>query len=587
MLGRLIYDHLKPYWPYLAAVLVLQIIAAIASLTMPNLQADIINDGVSQGNTHYIWTRGSAMLLVSLIQILCQIGAAFFGARAAMSLGRDLRAELFDKGLSFSSREVNQFGAPSLITRNTNDVLQVQQVVLMSCVFIITAPITAIGGVFMALRQDVALSWIILIVVIVLAVAIGVLMTKLLPAFRTNQKRIDNMNRVMREQTTGVRVIRAFVREIWERQRFRDANADLRDIGIRIGTLFAVAFPIVNMVMNSSSVAVMWFGAVRVNNGEMQMGNVTAFLTYLMQILMSVMMATMMMIMIPRAQVCGVRIQEVLHTESSVTPPANPLAPVAGVRSEVEFRDVEFSYPKAEQPVLRGISFTMTPGKTTAIIGATGAGKTTLVNLIPRLYDATKGQVLVDGVDVKDLDPDLLWDKVGLVPQRPYLFTGTVASNLEIGRPDATEDDMWGALRIAQADGFVTEMDDQLNATIAQGGTNVSGGQRQRLAIARALIKMPEIFVFDDAFSALDVATDANLRAALAKNIGTAAVLIVAQRVSSISQADQILVLEQGSIVGRGTHEELLESCPTYKEIVDSQVRDEELASHMGKEHTK
>ena len=583
MLGRLIYDHLKPYWQFLTAVLVLQIIAAIASLTMPNLQADIINDGVSLGNTHYIWTRGGAMLLVSLIQILCQIGAAFFGARAAMSMGRDLRAELFDRGLSFSSREVNQFGAPSLITRNTNDVLQVQTVVLMSCVFIVSAPIMAIGGVFMALRQDVGLSWIILVVVVVLAIAIGVLLTRLLPAFRLNQKRIDNMNRVMREQTTGVRVIRAFVREVWERKRFQGANADLRDIGIHIGTLFAVAFPIVNMVMNGSSVAVMWFGAIRVDNGDMQMGNVTAFLTYLMQILMSVMMATMMMIMIPRAQVCAGRIQEVLHTESSVVPPANPIAPAEGVWAQVEFRDVEFSYPKAEQPVLHDISFTMSPGKTTAIIGATGSGKTTLVNLIPRLYDATKGQVLVDGVDVRDLDPDLLWAKVGLVPQKPYLFSGTVASNLEYGRPDATPDDMWGALRIAQADGFVHEMTDELQASISQGGTNVSGGQRQRLAIARALIKMPEIFVFDDAFSALDVATDANLRAALANNIGTAAVLIVAQRVSSISHADQILVLEQGRIVGQGTHDELLKTCPTYKEIVESQIRDEDVAlAHIG-----
>ena len=582
VLGRLLIDHLKPYWHYLTAVLVLQVIASIASLTMPNLQADIINDGVSLGNTHYIWTRGAAMLLVSAVQLGCQIGSAYVGARAAMGLGRDLRAQLFDKGLSFSSQEVNQFGAPSLITRNTNDVLQVQSLVLMGCVFIVSAPITAVGGVFMALRQDLGLSWIILAVVIVLAIAIGVLLTRLLPAFRENQKRIDNMNRVMREQTTGVRVIRAFVSEIRERNRFRGANADLRDIGIRIGTLFAVAFPIVNMVMNSSSVAVMWFGAVRVNNGDMQMGNVTAFLTYLMQILMSVMMATMMMIMIPRAQVCAGRVQEVLNTQSSVVPPENPITPADGVWSQVELRGVEFSYPKAEQPVLHDISFTMSPGKTTAIIGATGSGKTTLINLIPRLYDATKGQVLVDGVDVRDLDQDLLWSKVGLVPQRPYLFTGTIASNLELGRPDASDEDMWGALRIAQADEFVRAMDAQLEAPISQGGTNVSGGQRQRLAIARALIKMPEVFIFDDAFSALDVATDANLRAALTQNIGTAAVLIVAQRVSSISHADQILVLEQGRIVGRGTHDELLRTCQTYKEIVESQIRDEDVALSMG-----
>ena len=562
-------------------MLVLQIIAAVASLMMPNIQANIIDTGVSQGDTNYIWTRGGLMLGVSFVQILCQIGAAFCGARAAMGIGRDLRGEVFDRGISFSSREVNQIGVPSLITRNTNDVLQVQSIVLMSCVFIVSAPITAIGGVIMALRQDIGLSWIIAAVVVLLGIAIGILVSRLLPIFRENQRRIDTMNRVMREQTTGVRVIRAFVRESWERRRFADANAGLRDIGIQIGTMFAIAFPLVNLIANGSSVAVMWFGAIRVNNGDMQMGNVTAFLTYLMQILMSVMMATMMMIMIPRAQVCAGRIQEVLHTDSSVAPPADPEQPVPGVWAQVELRDVEFSYPKAEQPVLHDISFTMSPGKTTAIIGATGSGKTTLVNLIPRLYDATKGAVLVDGVDVRELDPDLLWAKVGLVPQRPYLFSGTVATNLEYGRPDATEDDMWGSLRIAQADGFVREMDGELEAPITQGGSNVSGGQRQRLSIARALIKMPEIFIFDDAFSALDVATDANLRAALADNIGTAAVLIVAQRVSSISHADEILVLEQGRIVGRGTHDELLRACPTYKEIVDSQIHDEDTALAM------
>ena len=582
MLGRLILDHYKPYWKLLTGVLVLQIVAAIASLMMPNIQADIIDQGVSLGDTHYIWVRGGMMLGVSLVQILCQIGAAFCGVRTAMGIGRDLRAEVFDKGLSFSSREVNQIGVPSLITRNTNDVLQVQQIVMMSCVIIVSAPITAIGGVVMALRQDIGLSWIIAAVVVLLGIAIGILVTRLLPIFRENQRRIDTMNRVMREQTTGVRVIRAFVRETWERSRFAHANAGLRDIGIQIGTMFAIAFPIVNLIANGSSVAVMWFGALRVNNGDMQMGNVTAFLTYLMQILMSVMMATMMMIMIPRAQVCAGRIQEVLHTDSSVVPPTDPVAPAEGVWAQVEFRNVEFSYPKAEQPVLHDISFTMSPGKTTAIIGATGSGKTTLVNLIPRLYDATKGTVLVDGVDVRELDPDVLWAKVGLVPQRPYLFSGTVASNLEFGRPGASEDDMWGALRIAQADGFVNEMEDKLEAPITQGGTNISGGQRQRLSIARALIKMPEVFIFDDAFSALDVATDSNLRAALAKNIGTAAVLIVAQRVSSISHADEILVLEQGRIVDRGTHEELLRTSPTYKEIVESQMRDEDTAIAMG-----
>jgi len=577
VLWRLIREHIKPYSGLIVGVVVLQIIAAIASLTMPNIQSDIINDGISKGDTHYIWVHGGLMLGVSLIQIIAQIGAGFLGVKTAFSMGRDIRGHLFDHVLSFSSREVNQFGAPSLITRNTNDVQQVQMLVMFVCVMILSAPITMIGGVIMALRQDVKMSWIILIAVVILGVIVAVVMSGMVPLFRYNQTRIDNMNRVLREQIGGIRVIRAFVREVVESHRFAKANADLRGVGIKIGTWFAVLMPIVMLVMNGSVIAVWWFGAHRIENGDMQVGNMTAFMAYLMQILMSVMMAAMMMMFLPRAQVCANRIQEVLGTEPSVVPPADPVAPAEGVYCQVEFRDVDFAYPNAEQPVLREISFKMDPGTTTAVIGATGSGKTTLVNLIPRLYDTTKGQVLVDGVDVKDLDPDVLWSKVGLVPQKPYLFSGTVASNLEYGRPDATEDDMWGALKIAQADGFVREMYGQLDAEIAQGGTNVSGGQRQRLSIARSLIKMPEVYVFDDAFSALDVATDAKLREALATQTGTAAILIVAQRVSSISHADQILVLDEGRIVGRGKHDELMRTCPTYKEIVDSQVRAEDL----------
>jgi len=576
VLWRLIKEHIKPYKGLLTGVCVLQLIAAIASLTLPNIQADIINFGVSLGDTHYIWTHGGLMLGVSFIQIAAQIGAAYCGVQTAMAVGRDIRAHLFDHVLSFSLREVNEFGAPSLITRNTNDVNQVQMLIMMTCVMIISAPITMIGGVFMALRQDVGLSWIILVAVVIMGIIVAIVMNGMVPLFRMMQTRIDNMNRVLREQISGIRVIRAFVREPWERDRFAGANADLRTVGIKVGTWFAILMPIIMAIMNGSVIAIYWFGGHRVQDGTIQPGNMTAFMTYLMQILMSVMMAAMMMMVLPRAQVCGGRIMEVLNTPPSVVPPANPVAPAEGVYCQIEFRDVDFAYPGAEKPVLKDISFKIDPGTTTAVIGATGSGKTTLVNLIPRLYDATKGQVLIDGVDIKDMDPDLLWSKVGLVPQKPYLFTGTVASNLQYGRPDATVDGMWKALQIAQADGFVAKMDGQLEAEIAQGGTNVSGGQRQRLAIARALIKMPEVYVFDDAFSALDVATDAKLRAALATETGTAAILIVAQRVSSISHANQILVLDEGRIVGRGTHDELMRECPTYHEIVDSQVRAED-----------
>ncbi|HEX2856925.1 MAG TPA: ABC transporter ATP-binding protein, partial [Propionibacteriaceae bacterium] len=570
--------YVRPYWPLLLVVLVLQTVATISSLYLPTLNARIIDNGVAKGDTHYIWVHGLDMLGWSLAQVIAQIGAAYLGARVAMSFGRDVRSALFDRVLSFSSREVNRFGAPSLITRNTNDVQQVQMLVLMTAIMMIGAPITMVGGVVMALREDPGLSWLILVAVILLGAAVGFLVSNVAPLFRKMQTRIDGINRVLREQISGIRVVRAFVREPYEAQRFGRTNQDLTDVTLSVGRWMAAIFPIVMFVMNLSSVGVLWFGAYRVDAGHIQIGQLTAFLTYIMQILMSVMMATMMLIMAPRASVSAGRIMEVLTTDSTVVPPADAVTEIR-TAGEIRFDDVEFTYPGAEEPVLADITFDLQPGRTTAIIGSTGSGKTTLVNLIPRLYDATGGSVLVDGVDVRDLDPDLLWSKVGLVPQKPYLFSGTVASNLRYGKPEATDDELWHALRVAQAEDFVRDMDGQLDAPISQGGTNVSGGQRQRLSIARALVKRPDVYVFDDAFSALDVATDARLRAALAHETGRAAVLIVAQRVSTIRGADEILVIDDGRIVGRGTHDQLLDTNPTYAEIVESQLSAEEAAA--------
>lgn len=578
MLVKLINAYIKPYRGLLSLVLLFQLIAVTASLLLPTLNAQIIDNGVAKGDTGYIWRHGLLMLAVAAAQGSSQIIGVYFGAKAAMQFGRDVRAAIFDRVLTFSSREVNQFGAPSLITRNNNDVQQVQMLVLMTCIFMIAAPITMVGGVFMALREDVPLSGIILVAVVVLGLVVGTLVLQMAPTFRKNQERIDTVNRIVREQITGIRVIRAFTREPHERQRFALANEQLMRLAFRIGTLFVTLFPAVMLVMNLSSAAVMWFGGHRIDSGDMLVGQLTAFITYLMQILMSVMMATMMVMMAPRAAVCAKRIMEVLRTPSSVIDPDQPVTTLSE-HGSVRFEDVEFTYPGADEPVLSGITFAMAPGQTTAIIGSTGAGKTTLINLIPRLYDATAGRVLVDGVDVRDMDPDLLWSRIALVPQKPYLFSGTIASNLRYGRPDATTEQMWEALRIAQAADFVTKMDDQLETTIAQGGTNVSGGQRQRLSIARALVKQPEIYVFDDAFSALDVATDARLRAALAKATGQAALLIVAQRVSTIRHADQIVVLDKGRIDGIGTHDDLLKTCQTYREIVESQHSIEEAAA--------
>ncbi len=577
-LNRMLGRFLKPYWAQLLVVVALQFIATLASLELPTLNADIIDNGVSKGDTGYIWVHGALMLGVSMIQVVAQIGAVFLGARLAMGFGRDVRDGVFNRTLAFSTREVNQFGAPSLITRTTNDVQQVQMLVLMTCIMLLGAPITMVGGVIMALRTDWKLSWIILVAVVVMGIIIGILASFMGPLFGLMQKRIDGLNRVVREQITGIRVVRAFVREPYEAVRFAKANADVTETALKTGRLMATMFPVVMLVLNLSSIAVLWFGAKRIDLGELQVGGLTAFLTYLMQILMSVMMATMMLIMVPRAAVCAGRVMEVLDTEPSVVVPLKPVMDVSE-RGEVVLDRVAFAYPGAEDPVLQDLSFALHPGKMTAVIGSTGSGKSTLVNLVPRLYDATSGSVTVDGVNVRDLDPDLLWSRIGLVPQKPYLFSGTVASNLRYGKPDATDDELWAALETAQAADFVRAMPEQLNAPIAQGGTNVSGGQRQRLSIARALVKHPDIYIFDDSFSALDVATDARLRAALEKETRDAAVFIVAQRVSTIRHADEILVLEDGRIVARGTHDELLDTSPTYAEIVDSQLSAEEAAA--------
>ncbi|HSU48780.1 MAG TPA: ABC transporter ATP-binding protein [Arthrobacter sp.] len=575
MLWKLLVEYLRPHRPLLAAVVVFQLAQSIASLYLPTLNADIIDQGVARGDTGYIMSTGSVMLLITLAQIACAVVAVYFGAKAAMGLGRDLRGAIFERVGEFSEQEVTRFGAPSLITRSTNDVQQVQQLVLMSATLMVAAPMLSIGGVIMAIRQDAQLSWLIAVCVPVLLIAVGLIVTRMVPLFRKMQARIDTVNRVLREQLTGIRVVRAFVREDMETARFARANTDVTDVALRAGRLMALMFPVVMLVLNISSVAVIWFGSFRIEDGSMQVGTLIAFLSYLMQILMSVMMATFMAVMIPRASVSADRIGEVLGTSSSVVPPENPVTSAVR-RGELEMRDVGFAYPGADQPVLSGISFTAYAGKTTAIIGSTGSGKTTLVNLMPRLFDVTSGAVLIDGVDIRDLHPDLLWGHIGLVPQRPYLFSGTVRSNLLYGNPDATEDELWDALEIAQARDFVEQMEEGLDAPISQGGTNVSGGQRQRLAIARALVKRPELYIFDDSFSSLDTGTDARLRQALKRSTAGATMVIIAQRVSSIVDADQILVLDDGRIVANGTHHELLETSGTYREIVSSQLAAEE-----------
>ncbi|SPL97919.1 Lipid A export ATP-binding/permease protein MsbA [[Actinomadura] parvosata subsp. kistnae] len=578
MLLRLLRVQLRPYRREIALVVVFQFVQTLATLYLPTLNADIIDDGVVKGDTGYIMRIGLVMLAVTLVQITCATVAVYYGARTSMALGRDLRAAIFHRVQGFSAQEVGRLGAPSLITRTTNDVQQVQLLVLMAFTMMVAAPIMCVGGIVLALNQDAALSSLLLVALPVMIAVVAVIVVRMRPLFRTMQERIDRINQVLREQIAGIRVIRAFVRDRYERERFAGDNDRLTEVSLRVGRLMALMFPTVMLVVNVSSVAVVWFGGHRIADGAMEVGALTAVISYLMQILMSVMMAMFMFMMIPRAEVCAERIEEVLATETTVHPPASPVVP-ARSDGELELRSVDFRYPGAEEPVLCGVSFAARPGRTTAIIGSTGSGKTTLLNLIPRLFDASAGEVLVDGVNVRDLDPGALSRAVGLVPQSPYLFSGTVASNLRYGRPDATDEELWRALEVAQAREFVEAMPGGLDEPISQGGTNVSGGQRQRLAIARTLVHRPEIYLFDDSFSALDYATDARLRAALAEEIADATIVIVAQRVSTIRDADRIIVLEDGRVVGSGTHGELMDGCPTYREIVLSQLTEQEAAA--------
>ncbi|WP_338778543.1 ABC transporter ATP-binding protein [Streptomyces sp. DG1A-41] len=577
MLIRLLRTFLRPYKRPIALLVLLQFLQTCATLYLPTLNADIIDQGVVNGDTGYILGYGALMIGISLVQVVCNIGAVYYGARTAAALGRDVRAAVFDRVQSFSAREVGHFGAPSLITRTTNDVQQVQMLALMTFTLMVSAPIMCVGGIVLALGLDVPLSGVLVAVVPVLGVCVTLIVRRLRPLFRSMQVRLDTVNRVLREQITGNRVIRAFVRDEYEQQRFRKANTDLTDFALGTGNLLALMFPIVMTVVNLSSIAVVWFGAHRIDSGGMQIGDLTAFLAYLMQIVMSVMMATFMFMMVPRAEVCAERVQEVLDTSSSVVPPS---APVRELRrhGHLELRGAGFCYPGAEEPVLRAVDLVARPGETTAVIGSTGSGKSTLLGLVPRLFDATDGQVLVDGVEVAEIDPELLAKTVGLVPQKPYLFAGTVATNLRYGNPDATDEELWHALEVAQARDFVERLEGGLDAPIAQGGTNVSGGQRQRLAIARTLVQRPEIYLFDDSFSALDYATDAALRAALAQETAEATVVIVAQRVATIRDADRIVVLDEGRVVGTGRHHELMADNETYREIVLSQLTEAEAA---------
>jgi ATP-binding cassette subfamily B protein len=571
MLKRLLTTVLAKYKGLLWVVVVFQAIQAVAGLYLPTLNSDIINNGIVKQDLGYIWRIGGLMLVVTILQVGFSVIAVYFGSKVAMGFGRDVRRSLFHQVNDFSAREVAQFGAPSLITRITNDVQQVQMLVLMTCTLLLSAPFTSIGGVILAMQQDLGLSRILMFSIPILAVLLGFIIGSMVPSFRKMQERIDRINEILREQLTGIRIVRAFVREPEEKKRFSDANAAVTEVALRGGRLQALMFPTATLIINISSVAVVWFGSDRINDGLMQPGAMIAFLTYLTQILMSVMMATWMAALIPRASVSAERIQEVLNTPTSVVVSENAITELQQT-AVLQFDSVGFHYPGAELPVLDNVSFTVRAGQTLAVIGSTGSGKTTLVSLIPRLFDATSGSVLLDGVDVRDLAPEALWSRVGIVPQKPYLFSGTVASNLGYGKENATEEEMWAALRTAQAEDFVRAMPGGLEAVIAQGGSNVSGGQRQRLAIARALIRHPEIYLFDDSFSALDLATDARLREALAPSVRDAVVVIVAQRVSTIRDADQILVLEDGACVGLGTHDELLATCPTFQEIVESQA---------------
>jgi ATP-binding cassette subfamily B protein len=571
VLAKLLVRYLKPSGWLLLGVLLFQSASALASLYLPSLNADIIDNGVSKGDTDYIWRTGMVMLTVSLAQIVASIIATYFAARAAMKLGRDVRDDVFERVSGFSEREVTGFGAGSLITRNTNDVQQVQMLAMMAATFLVTAPLLAIGGIILAIEQAASLAWIIAVAVPVLLLVAGLVIARMVPLFRSFQSRLDGVNRIMREQLTGIRVIRAFVREPIEEQRFREANTEIMVVGRKVGSLFVVLFPAVMLILNVTVIGVIWFGGMQVDSGEIQIGTLFAFMQYAMIILSGVLMASFMTLMIPRAAVSAERIGEVLDTSSSLARPADAPAefPAPGT---VEFKDVTFTYPGAEHPILSGISFRAEPGETVAVVGSTGAGKTTLISMIPRLFDVTDGVVEVGGLDVRRADLEALWATIGLVPQRPFLFSGTIASNLRFGREEATDAELWHALEIAQASDFVSQMDGGLDAPISQGGTNVSGGQRQRLAIARAIVHQPHVLVFDDSFSALDLTTDARLRQALWRELPDVTKIVVAQRVSTITDADRIIVLDDGGIVGLGTHEQLLETSQTYREIVESQL---------------
>lgn len=571
MLTRLLRTYMGAYRRELSAVVILQFVATAAMLYLPTLNADIIDNGVAQGDTGYILRVGAVMVVVSLVQILGSIVSMYFGARASLGAGRDIRHDLLHRVDGFSAREVGAFGAPSLITRTTNDVQQVQMLGVMACTILVTAPIMCIGGIVLGIGVGGQLAWVLVVAVPILGVTMAVIIYRMMPGFRAMQERIDTVNRVLREQITGIRVVRAFVREPHERRRFAAANDDLTDAALRVGRLMALMFPSVMLISNVTIVFIIWFGGHLIEDGDVQIGALTAMIAYVMQILMAVMMASFLAMMAPRASVCAERIYEVLDTETSVVPPTDPkpLRTSAGI---VEVRSACFRYPGADESVLRDISFRTAPGTTTAVVGSTGSGKTTLVALLPRLIDVTDGAVLIGGTDIRELDPAVLRESIGLVPQKPYLFSGTIASNLRYGKKDATEAEMWEALTVAQAADFVRDMPDQLETKVAQGGTTVSGGQRQRLAIARALIRKPSIYLFDDSFSALDLSTDARLRAALKPATGDACVIIVAQRITTIADADQIVVLDRGTVAGIGTHEQLLADCPTYIEIAESQL---------------